>query len=145
MSLPQASRLIGPTVQVVTPYGREGPSSRVRVFEWLDRLSTPVCVSSYVSHRNASPSYLVRHPRAVAAAERRLRRMASDPSVPLLLHREASPLSRGGLERRLLARPAFTAYDFDDALQWDTGEGRGTVAGRRRRRRRRSPCVMQTG
>ncbi len=110
-------------MQVVTPYGREGPSSRVRVFEWLDRLSTPVCVSSYVSHRNASPSYLVRHPRAVAAAERRLRRMASDPSVPLLLHREASPLSRGELERRLLARPAFTAYDFDDALQWDTGEG----------------------
>ena len=110
-------------MQVVTPYGREGPSSRVRVFEWLDRVSTPVDVSSYVSHRNASPSYLVRHPRAVVAAERRLHRMASRTSEPLLLHREASPLSRGELEQRLMARPAFTAYDFDDALQWDTGEG----------------------
>jgi glycosyltransferase involved in cell wall biosynthesis len=42
---------------------------------------------------------------------------------PLLLHREASPLSRGGLERRLLSRAQFTAYDFDDALQWDYGSG----------------------
>ena len=110
-------------MQVVTPYGREGPSSRVRVFEWLDRISGPVDVSSYVSHRNASPSYLARHPLEVVTAERRLRLMASRTSEPLLLHREASPLSRGELEQRLLARPAFTAYDFDDALQWDTGEG----------------------
>lgn len=95
----------------------------MRVFEWLDRISSPVDVSSYVSHRNASPSYLVRHPGAVLAAERRLRRMASRTSEPLLLHREASPLSRGGLEQRLLERQAFTAYDFDDALQWDIGEG----------------------
>jgi glycosyltransferase involved in cell wall biosynthesis len=108
---------------VVTPYGREGPSSRVRVFEWLERLRTPVAVSSYVSHRNASPAYLARHPFAVAAAEGRLRRIARDKSRPLLLHREASPLSRGGLERRLLSRARFTAYDFDDALQWDTGAG----------------------
>jgi glycosyltransferase involved in cell wall biosynthesis len=110
-------------MHVVTPYGREGPSSRVRVFEWLDRIAAPVCVSSYVSHRNASPSYLARHPTAVLAAERRLRRIAADRSRPLLLHREASPLSRGGLERGLLSRPQFTAYDFDDALQWDTGSG----------------------
>jgi glycosyltransferase involved in cell wall biosynthesis len=40
-----------------------------------------------------------------------------------LLHREASPLSRGDLERRLLSRTQFTVYDFDDALQWDRGEG----------------------
>ena len=110
-------------LQVVTPYGREGPSSRVRVFDWLDRTAIPAAVSSYVSHRNSSPRYLARHPLAVLEAERRLRGMASDRSHPLLLHREASPLSRGGLERRLLSRPEFTAYDFDDALQEDTGSG----------------------
>ncbi len=110
-------------IDVVTPYGREGPSSRVRVFEWLDRVRTPVRVSSYVSYRNSSPSYLARHPLDVLAAERRLRRMARDPQQSLLLHREASPLSRGGLEGRLLARPQLTVYDFDDALQWDTGAG----------------------
>jgi glycosyltransferase involved in cell wall biosynthesis len=108
---------------VVTPYGREGPSSRARVFEWLDRIAVPVTVSGYISHRNASPGHLLRHPGAVIGAEARLRRMASERSQPLLLHREASPLSRGGLERRLLRRPSFTAYDFDDALQWDTGAG----------------------
>jgi glycosyltransferase involved in cell wall biosynthesis len=110
-------------IHAVTPYGRNGPSSRVRVFEWLDRISAPVVVSSYISHRNSSPSYLARHPAAVAAAERRLRQMASGRPQRLLLHREASPLSRGGLERRLLSSAELAVYDFDDALQWDFGEG----------------------
>ena len=108
---------------MVTPYGRDGPSSRVRVFEWLDRDATDARVSSYVSHRNAGPRHLLGHPLAVLAAERRLRRFAAATGEPLLLHREASPLSRGGLERRLLTRPALTVYDFDDALQWDRGDG----------------------
>jgi glycosyltransferase involved in cell wall biosynthesis len=108
---------------VVTPYGREGPSSRVRVFEWLDRSPGPRVVSSYTSHRNSSPFHLVRHPVAVLAAERRLRQIASARPQSLLLHREASPLSRGGLERRLLSQAEFAVYDFDDALQWDWGGG----------------------
>jgi glycosyltransferase involved in cell wall biosynthesis len=110
-------------IYAVTPYGREGPSSRVRVFEWLDRTSVPRVVSSYVSHRNSSPSYLARHPLATVAAERRLRRMAADEPRRLLLHKEASPLSRGGLERHLLSVSEFAIYDFDDALQWDVGAG----------------------
>jgi glycosyltransferase involved in cell wall biosynthesis len=95
----------------------------VRVFEWLDRVAVPAEVSCYVSHRNARPTYLASHPGAVLAAERRLRRMTRRTSEALVLHREASPLSRGGIERRLLTRAGFTVYDFDDALQWDTGAG----------------------
>lgn len=110
-------------IHVVTPYGRNGPSSRVRVFEWLDRISEPYSLSSYASQRNASPSLLLRHPARLIAAERRLRRFATERPQVLLLHREASPLSRGYLERQLLTRSAFAVYDFDDALQWDTGEG----------------------
>jgi glycosyltransferase involved in cell wall biosynthesis len=110
-------------IHVVTPYGRNGPSSRVRVFEWLDRISEPYALSSYISHNNADPMHLMRHPVAMLAAERRLRGMASDRAQRLLLHKEASPLSRGGIERRLLATSEFAVYDFDDALQWDTGEG----------------------
>jgi glycosyltransferase involved in cell wall biosynthesis len=110
-------------IHAVTPYGRDGPSSRVRVYEWLERISTPADVSGYIAHRNSSPSHLVRHPGAVLEAERRLRRMASGRPDRLLLHREASPLSRGGLERRLLSRSEFAVYDFDDALQWDWGGG----------------------
>jgi glycosyltransferase involved in cell wall biosynthesis len=110
-------------IYAVTPYGRTGASSRVRVFEWLDRITEPRVVSSYLSHRNASPSYLARRPIAVAAAERRLRSMAAARPERLLLHREASPLSRGGIERQLLAAAEFSVYDFDDALQWDVGSG----------------------
>lgn len=105
------------------PHGRTGPSTRVRVFEWLDRIRAPVTVSSYLSHRNSSPSHVARHPVAVLAAERRLRRIASDRPQRLLLHREASPLSRGELEQRLLSRAELAVYDFDDALQWDWGAG----------------------
>jgi glycosyltransferase involved in cell wall biosynthesis len=110
-------------MHVVTPYGRNGPSSRVRVFEWLDRVRVPRVLSSYISHHNASPSELARRPTAVLAAERRLRRMAGDRPRRLLLHREASPLSRGGLERRLISASELSVYDFDDALQWDFGGG----------------------
>ena len=118
-----ASGEAGAVIHVVTPYGRNGPSSRVRVFEWLDRTSAPRVLSSYISHHNSSPSHVARHPAAVFAAERRLRRMASDRPRHLLLHREASPLSRGALERRLLSSSNFAVYDFDDALQWDWGAG----------------------
>lgn len=110
-------------IHAVTPYGRDGPSSRVRVFEWLDRTSPSAVLSSYISHRNASPAHVAAHPLAVVAAERRLRRMASERPERLLLHREASPLSRGWLERRLLDSAEFSVYDFDDALQWDFGQG----------------------
>jgi glycosyltransferase involved in cell wall biosynthesis len=93
------------------------------VFEWLDRLDTPFELFSYLSHRNAQTAYLLQHPRAVVAAEARLRRLVRSDPAQLLLHREASPLSRGGLERRLLSSARYSVYDFDDALQWDHGEG----------------------
>ena len=110
-------------IHVVTPYGRAAPSSRVRVFEWLDRIEEPHVLSSYLSHRNSDPSFISRHPAALLRAERRLRNIASERPHRLLLHREASPLSRGRLEERLLSSAGFGVYDFDDALQWDRGEG----------------------
>jgi glycosyltransferase involved in cell wall biosynthesis len=108
---------------VATPYGRAGPSSRVRVWEWLDRIAVPTATSGYLGHHNASPEHIARHPIRVVQAEHRLRRMAASAPERLLLHREASPLSRGGLERQLLSAASFSCYDFDDALQWDTGQG----------------------
>jgi glycosyltransferase involved in cell wall biosynthesis len=107
----------------VTPYGRTAGSSRVRVFSWLDRVSTPVRVHSYLAHHNADPGHLLRHPRAVWAAERDLRRLADSRPATVLLHREASPLSRDGLETALLTAAGWSVYDVDDALHTDTGEG----------------------
>jgi len=111
---------------VVTPYGRDGPSSRVRVYEWLDRISSPRVISGYLSHRNASAAFIARHPLAAVRAETQLRRMLSARPGRLLLHREASPLSRGRIERRLVSGADFAVYDLDDALQWDWGQG-GTL------------------
>jgi glycosyltransferase involved in cell wall biosynthesis len=107
----------------ITPYGREAGSSRVRVFAWLDRVDAEFTVGSYLSFRDAAVSRLARHPVALARAEMRLRTIANARPRRLLLHREASPLSRGWWERRLLTSADFAVYDFDDALQWDHGEG----------------------
>ncbi|MFG2497180.1 glycosyltransferase [Streptomyces sp. NPDC048441] len=112
-----------PVRWAVTPYGRNAGSSRVRVFEWLDRTGLDFAVSSYLSRRNATPSRLARHPVALLQAERRLRDIATARPRRLLLHREASPLSRGASEQRLLTSSEFAVYDFDDALQWDHGDG----------------------
>lgn len=107
----------------VTPYGRGAGSSRVRVFAWLDRIGTDFTVGSYLSLPDAAPSRLVRHPVSLARAEMRLGAIVSARPRRLLLHREASPISRGWWERRLLTSAEFAVYDFDDALQWDLGHG----------------------
>ncbi|MEV0219655.1 glycosyltransferase [Streptomyces sp. NPDC050704] len=107
----------------VTPYGRGAGSSRVRVFGWLDRIDTDFTVGSYLSLPDAAPARLVRRPVSLARAELRLGAIANARPRRLLLHREASPLSRGWWERRLLTSAEFAVYDFDDALQWDQGGG----------------------
>ncbi|HUH06486.1 MAG TPA: glycosyltransferase family 4 protein, partial [Egibacteraceae bacterium] len=84
---------------------------------------TPWVAHTYLGHRNADPRYVIQRPLAVARAERDLRRTANQRPQRLLLHREASPVSRGGVEARLLRRAEFAVYDFDDALQWDDGAG----------------------
>jgi glycosyltransferase involved in cell wall biosynthesis len=124
-------------LHAVTPYGRQAGSSRVRVYEWLDRIEEPVVVSGYVGARDARPRRLLRNPGALLAAERRLRRIAAARPERLLLHREASPLSRGALEARLAGAAGFSVYDFDDALQWDTGAG-----GRLRRLAPKAPKAL---
>ncbi|MER7571260.1 glycosyltransferase [Streptomyces sp. NPDC126514] len=89
----------------------------------MDRTGGGFTVSGYLARPDASVSGLVRHPASLARAELRLAAIARARPRRLLLHREASPLSRGWWERRLLASAEFAAYDFDDALQWDHGEG----------------------
>jgi glycosyltransferase involved in cell wall biosynthesis len=41
----------------------------------------------------------------------------------VLLHREASPLSDGAVEERILRSAEYSVYDIDDATQWDWGDG----------------------
>ncbi|MEX5707956.1 glycosyltransferase [Parafrankia sp. FMc6] len=111
------------SLRVVTPYGPDGGSSRVRVFDWLRWLDLNADIHDYLGWRNADPAALVRQPGKVLRAELSLRTLPKTRAARLLLHREASPFSRGRLEQRLLSAAEFAIYDFDDALQWDVGGG----------------------
>jgi glycosyltransferase involved in cell wall biosynthesis len=108
---------------LVTPYGRSAGSSRVRAFSWVDRTRLHIQTHSYLSGHNADPRQLMTGPRRVLQAELELRMLARSRPQWLLLHREASPLSRGGLETDLLASADLAIYDFDDALYCDWGAG----------------------
>jgi glycosyltransferase involved in cell wall biosynthesis len=110
-------------LHAVTPYGRRAGSSRVRVHEWADRMPDAVAVHPYAGLDGAGPRTLLRHSARVIGAEASLRRLALSRPRRLLLHREASPLSRGRLESALTRSAALAVYDFDDALYCDTGDG----------------------
>jgi glycosyltransferase involved in cell wall biosynthesis len=108
---------------VFLPYGPEAASARIRVFGWLEHLGIPASVHSYVGRANARAGTLLRRPVSTAEAERRLRLAARGRHRHVLLHREASPLSDGSVEERILGSAAFSVYDIDDATQWDWGDG----------------------
>lgn len=108
-------------VAAAVPQGRTGASARVRVFEWLEHLDIDHEIHDYLGLGHSQPSALVRRPLGVVKAERDLRALAHRGSEVFLLHREASPLSRGGIEEQLMRSATTSIYDFDDALQWDRG------------------------
>jgi glycosyltransferase involved in cell wall biosynthesis len=93
------------------------------VHEWAGRVPDAVVVHPYAGLDGAGPGTLLRHSARVIGAEASLRRLAASRPRRLLLHREASPLSRGRLESALTRSAAVAVYDFDDALYSDTGDG----------------------
>lgn len=102
----------------VASYGHQGSSARVRIHDWLKYLDISASRNySYVGGSNNSISTLVSKIPAVLRAERELRRLARSPIADtLLMSREASPLSNGVVEARLLRNAALSVYDFDDAI-----------------------------
>jgi glycosyltransferase involved in cell wall biosynthesis len=110
-------------LHAITPYGRSGASSRVRVFEWLDRVAPDAHVHAYLGTSNSSARTLLRRPLATLRAERSLRSLLHSRLRIVLLHRRASPFSQGVIEAQLLRRSEWGVYDFDDALQWDRRRG----------------------
>lgn len=116
-SVTAAARHQPPALAVVAPGGRSNPSARVRVLQWVDRLTVDAAVHTYLDSPDVRAPTLARRAADVAAAERQLRHLARRPAAThLLLQREATPLSAGLLEERLLRGHAHSAYDLDDAL-----------------------------
>ena len=111
-----------PPLVVVTPYGRDGGSSRVRVYDWLDHLGLTAEIHDYRGAATNRPKTLVKQPFSTLRAESSTR-TTDVVGRHLLLSREASPLSGGRLEARLLTSAAHGVYDVDDALFHDVGTG----------------------
>lgn len=120
-------------LDVVTPYGRTGGSSRVRVFDWLDHLGMPATVHDYLGTPSSGLRDLAKNPASTVAAEIRTRRVARKfTGNHLLVSRNASPLSRGRTESNMLRRAAHGVYDFDDALWHSASTGQRTLGSKSR-------------
>jgi glycosyltransferase involved in cell wall biosynthesis len=119
-----------PPLVVVTPYGRDGGSSRVRVFDWLDHLGLPAEVHDYRGASANRPKTLMRQPFSTFRVESATRSLTT-AGRRLLLSREASPFSAGRLEERLLRSADRGVYDVDDALFDDPGAGVRRVLSKR--------------
>jgi glycosyltransferase involved in cell wall biosynthesis len=114
---------------VASPYGPAAPSTRVRLYEWLAHLGLSAERLEYAGLARNGLASVVRRPLAAVRAELTTRRAARSVSeATLLLSREASPFSRGGLEADLLTGARRGVYDLDDALFADRDGWRRVLA-----------------
>jgi glycosyltransferase involved in cell wall biosynthesis len=104
-------------ILAATPYGRADGSSRVRVFEWLDRLglSAEVLVAMPDGRPTTLVGWAAMGRRAVDAA----RHGTAVRDRTFWLHREVSPLSPGVIEASLMRKAGVALFDLDDALYAD--------------------------
>ena len=112
----------------VSIYGNRGPSTRVRVQDWIDHLGLNANCQNYASLPDAGLSTIRKHLPSVLAAEMRTRRLTRVKHERLMLSREASPFSRGEVESGILRGAAHGTYDFDDALFEDVEGWRRILA-----------------
>lgn len=103
---------------VITPYGPATASSRVRVHDWLQFTGFGAEIIDYAGLPNHSGRMLARNASAVLRAEVRQRRLTTGKFDRLLIHKEVTPFSSGGLAEKLLQRAQIGVYDLDDAVMW---------------------------
>lgn len=108
-----------PAVDVVSVYGAANAGVRARALSWCSHFGLLARLTSYFPRNTASATEFARHPIGALASEWHLRTLSRVPPDIVLLSREASPLSRGGVEAQLLNRAAHGVYDIDDALHED--------------------------
>lgn len=104
-----------PDVHAVSSYGPTASSTRVRLNDWFRFLEVDAIHHDYAGLNNNRPASVAASFSAVTSAELSLRRLDLS-GERVILSREASPFSAGGIEERLLRDAAHGVYDFDDAL-----------------------------
>jgi hypothetical protein len=103
-------------------YGPRVGSVRVRVGHWLDRMTSMGLDArqwTYADLPDLSASTLAaqfRHVPSWEAGARRIHPPEPNARCTLYLHRELSPLSRGGVEVSVMEKFARRIFDFDDVL-----------------------------
>jgi glycosyltransferase involved in cell wall biosynthesis len=105
----------------ISRYGIDGASSRVRLHQWFAHSGLPSEYHDYLGTADNQIGTIARRlPQAIDAeiGLRRLSRRVAGRTV--ILSKEASPFSSGGIEAKLLVRAGHGVYDFDDALYADT-------------------------
>lgn len=103
------------SVHAFSSYSTEAGSTRVRLTDWFRHLALTLEVHNYIGRKDARGATLARHLPEVIRAERDLRRVDVREAT-VLMSREASPLSAGTIEVRILRDAAHSVYDFDDAI-----------------------------
>lgn len=121
-------------IRSFAPYGARGASSRVRLYDWFDFLGWDVERHDYLGLANNSVRSLARRPAQVLRAEWALRQRRA-PSDVTIISREASPLSNGHLEARLMRGSGRGVFDFDDAIYLGGGHLRNFINQERKARR----------
>lgn len=108
----------------VATYGRAGSSSRVRIHDWITHLGLSTTNYDYLGTPNLFGRTVMANWTRIPAAEARIRLAGRSRRIDnLLMSREATPFSRGGVETRLLRRAKHSSYDFDDAIWADDRGG----------------------
>lgn len=125
-----------PPLVVASVYGSKAPSTRVRLYDWLDHLGLDAERHEYASLGMNSPQSVARRPRVVLAAERRTRALPDAlTGRRLVLSREASPFGWGATEVALLRAADLGVYDLDDALFADRSGWRAVLGKEQKCRR----------
>lgn len=115
----------------VSTHGAKAPSYRERIHRWLEITGTAASTLTYGDIPRLRARHVAQRPLAIGAHEWNVRTLSRRGAERILLHREASPFSRGELERSLLMRSDHGILDFDDALyaHWgDVGWSRSILA-----------------
>lgn len=107
-----------PEFTAFSSYGIQAASPRVRVFEWLKHTQIACEFLTYAATKDHQIGTFARNAPSLARAELITRSRSRRDFSRVLIHREVTPFSSGGIEERIARNASLSVYDFDDALMW---------------------------